>query len=73
MFFLSIVLISIYYLYTTRQVVHYIGKKKDKVEIFAFLLSAGFLILMGYPSLILLYYYNSQTCPNIIVKIVGAQ
>lgn len=72
-FFILIVILSIFYVLAYRGVVHYIGHKKRKAEIWAFVFSSLALLLIGGPSIRLLFEYRSQTEVGIIVKIIGSQ
>jgi hypothetical protein len=68
-----IVILSIAYVLTYKGIVHYIGHKKSKAEIWAFVFSSLALLLIGGPSIRLLFEYRSQTAVGIIVKIIGSQ
>lgn len=72
-FFLLSVFFRIAYVILYRGVVHYIGHKKIIAESYAFLFSSLALIIIGYPSMSLLFDYRSQTKIDIIVKIIGSQ
>jgi len=72
-FFMSSVFISMGWVLWYRGTVHYMGHKKEIAESIAFLFSILALVLMGYPSMALLFEYRSQTRVDLIVKVVGAQ
>lgn len=72
-FFLISVFFSMAYVMFYRGVVHYIGHKKIIAESYAFVFSSIALIIIGYPSISLLFDYRSQTKIDIIVKVVGSQ
>jgi heme/copper-type cytochrome/quinol oxidase subunit 2 len=73
-FFILTVLYSIIYIILSKSVVHYIGTKKIRAETVAFLFSCFSLLLIGYPSLSLLYQHcTARIVPGIAVNITGSQ
>lgn len=73
LFFILVVMLSIFYVLSYKGIVHYIGHKKNKAEMWAFIFSSLALLLIGGPSMSLLFEYSSQTEVGIIVKIIGSQ
>jgi heme/copper-type cytochrome/quinol oxidase subunit 2 len=73
-FFLATVLHTMLYVLSYKAVVHYMGMKKNKAEVFAFIFSCLALTLMGYPSLSLLYYHaTSSVFTDLSVNMTGSQ
>jgi cytochrome c oxidase subunit 2 len=52
---------------------HYIGHIKSRAETFAFVFSSASLLLIGGPSINLLFEYRTLTNVDLIVKVIGSQ
>lgn len=72
-FFMAFVVCSIVYVSLRKQVVHYMGTKKAKAELYAFVFSTVCLVLMGLPSMHLLYKYRCLVEPLLVVKVTASQ
>lgn len=71
--FLGFVLRSMFYVIISKQVSMYMGTLKRSAETYAFLFSTFSLILIGFPSIHLLYKFSCQVDPALIIKITASQ
>jgi len=72
-FFILTVFLSIAYVYFYSGISHYLGHQKHMAETLAFILSGLALLIMAYPSMMLLYSYSSYRGVELTVKVVGRQ